>query len=111
VQIEARLASNSEVLIINKSDDKTPLLYSPSSNPTQQQSLNMEIKIPDNLHLQIRKIRNIEVWRSDLIPLMMDGVKIQSVAVNAYGAVLQEGTGSGSRVPGILGGVRGPGSI
>jgi hypothetical protein len=53
----------------------------------------MEIEIPDNLHLQIRKIRNIEVWRSDLIPLMMDGVKIQSVAVNAYGAVLQESAG------------------
>lgn len=55
----------------------------------------MDIKIPDNLHLQVRKIRNIEVWRSDLIPLMKDGVKIHSVAVNAYGAALQESAGVG----------------
>ena len=41
----------------------------------------MDIKIPDNLHLQVRKIQNIEVWRSDLIPLTKDGVKIHSVAM------------------------------
>ena len=55
----------------------------------------MDIKIPDNLHLQVRKIWNIEVWRSDLIPFMKDGIKIHSVAVNAYGAVLQESAGVG----------------
>ena len=55
----------------------------------------MDIKIPDNLHLQVRKIRNIEVWKSDLIPLMEDGIKIQSVAINAYGAALQESAGVG----------------
>ena len=35
------------------------------------------------------------MWRSDLIPLMEDGVKIQSVAVNAYSAALQESAGVG----------------
>jgi hypothetical protein len=38
-------------------------------------------------------MQNIEMWKSDLISLMEDGVKIQSVAVNAYGAALQENAG------------------
>jgi hypothetical protein len=54
---------------------------------------NMEIDIPDNLHLQVRKIRNIEVWRSDLLPLMMERTKIPSTAINAYGASLQQSAG------------------
>ena len=35
------------------------------------------------------------MWRSDLIPLMEDGIKIQSVAVNVYCAALQKSAGVG----------------
>ena len=47
----------------------------------------MNINIPLNLHLQVRKIRNIKVWKSDLLPLIVGEKKIPSVPINAYGAV------------------------
>jgi hypothetical protein len=52
----------------------------------------MNINIPLNLHLQVRKIRNIEVWKSDLLPLIVGEKKIPSVPINAYGALLQDST-------------------
>jgi hypothetical protein len=56
----------------------------------------MEIDIPDSLHLQVCKIRDIEVWKSDLLPLMMhDGCHKNSEHYN-YGAILQENAGGDS---------------
>jgi len=40
--------------------------------------------------LQIRKIRNIEIWRSDLLSLINGRQKIPSTPINAFGAQLQE---------------------
>ena len=50
----------------------------------------MDIIIPPDLHLQVRKIRNIEVWKSDLLPLIVGGEKIPSTPINAYCALLQD---------------------
>lgn len=49
----------------------------------------MDLDVPLDLHLQVRKIRNIEVWKSDLLPLIVGGKKIPSTPINAYGALLQ----------------------
>lgn len=49
----------------------------------------MDVDIPINLHLEIRKIRNIEIWRSDLLPLIEGNKKIPSAPINAYGAQMQ----------------------
>jgi hypothetical protein len=46
--------------------------------------------VPPDLHLQVRKIRNIEIWRSDLLPLIVGNKKIPSTPINAFGAQLQE---------------------
>lgn len=37
----------------------------------------------------IRKVRNIEIWPSDLLPLEISGSKIPSTALNAYCAQFQ----------------------
>ena len=50
----------------------------------------MNVEIPPDLHLQVHKIWNIEVWRSDLLPLIIGGQKIPSIPINALGAQLQE---------------------
>lgn len=50
----------------------------------------MDIKLPEDLHLQVCKIRNIEVWHSDILPLHESGVKIPSTALDAYGAQFQQ---------------------
>jgi hypothetical protein len=50
----------------------------------------MDCNIPLNLHLQIRKIRNIEVWKSDLLPLIIGGQKLPSTPIDAFRAQLQE---------------------
>ena len=50
----------------------------------------MDIIVPPDLHLQVRKIRNIEVWKSDLLPLIVGGEKIPSTPINAYCALLQD---------------------
>jgi hypothetical protein len=50
----------------------------------------MNVEIPPDLHFQDRKIQNIEVWRSDLLPLIIGGQKIPSIPINAFGAQLQE---------------------
>ena len=42
------------------------------------------IALPPDLHLEIRKIRNIEVWRSDLLPLITGKAKIPSTPINAF---------------------------
>ena len=49
----------------------------------------MNIALPPDLLLEIRKIRNIEVWRSDLSPLITGKAKIPSTPINAFGAQLQ----------------------
>lgn len=48
------------------------------------------INIPPDLHLQERKIRNIELFKSDLLPLIYENKKIPSIPINAFGARLQE---------------------
>jgi hypothetical protein len=50
----------------------------------------MDSNIPPDLHLQVRKIRNIEVWKCDLLPLINGQQKIPSTPINAFGAQLQE---------------------
>ena len=50
----------------------------------------MDVDIPPDLHLQVRKIRNIEVWKSDLLPLIIGGRKIPSTPIDAFGAQLQQ---------------------
>jgi hypothetical protein len=52
----------------------------------------VNMNIPLNLHLQVRKIRDIEVRKSDLLPLIVGEKKIPSVPINAYGALLQDST-------------------
>jgi hypothetical protein len=49
----------------------------------------MSIDLPPDLHLQVRKIRNIEVFRSNLLPLIVGQQKLQSTPINAFGAQLQ----------------------
>ena len=49
-----------------------------------------DIIIPPDLHLQVWKIRNIEVWKSDLLPLIVGGEKIPGTPINAYCALLQD---------------------
>jgi hypothetical protein len=51
---------------------------------------NMDSNLPLDLHLQVRKIQNIEVWKSDLLPLINGQQKIPSTPINAFGAQLQE---------------------
>jgi hypothetical protein len=53
-------------------------------------NINMEVNIPEDLHLQVRKIRNIEVWSSDLTSLISGEKKIPCTPINAFGAQLQE---------------------
>lgn len=50
----------------------------------------MNSNIPLDLHLQVRKIRNIEVWKSDLLSLINGREKLPSTPINAFGAQLQE---------------------
>jgi hypothetical protein len=47
---------------------------------------------PSNLHLQVRKICNIEVWKSNLLPLIVGEQKLPSTPIDAYGALHQEST-------------------
>jgi hypothetical protein len=49
----------------------------------------MSIYLPPDLHLQVRKIRNIEVFRSDLLPLIVGQQKLPSTPINVFGAQLQ----------------------
>jgi hypothetical protein len=42
----------------------------------------MGINLPQDLHLQIRKIQNIEVWRSDLLPFIDGNQKLPSTLIN-----------------------------
>ena len=44
-----------------------------------------DLNLPSDIHLQIRKIRNIEVGKSDLLPLILGNKKIPSTPINAYG--------------------------
>ena len=53
------------------------------------QNLMMNIELPPDLHLEVRKIQNIEIW-SDLLPLIAGRQKIPSIPLNAYGAQLQD---------------------
>ena len=57
---------------------------------SKQLSCMMAVDLPQDLHLQIRKIRNIEVWRSDLLPLIDGNKKLLSTLINAFGAQLQD---------------------
>ena len=50
----------------------------------------MNVNLPSDLHLQVRKIQNIEVWWSDLLPLILGRQKIPSTPINAFGAQLQD---------------------
>src|SRR5882762_7058236 len=50
----------------------------------------MNVNLPPDLHLEVRRIRNIEVWRSDLLPLIVGRQKIPSIPINAFGAQLQD---------------------
>lgn len=50
----------------------------------------MDVDLPADLHLQVRKIRNIEIWRSDLLPFIESRRKIPSGPINAYGARVQQ---------------------
>lgn len=47
-------------------------MYPENSGPSQSGAhlSGMNLELPVDLHLQIRKIRDIEVWRSDLLPLI-----------------------------------------
>jgi hypothetical protein len=49
----------------------------------------MDVNIPQDSHLQIRKIRHIEIWSSDLASLISGEKKILSTPINAFGAQLQ----------------------
>ena len=49
-----------------------------------------ELNLPLDIHLQIRKIWNIEVGKSDFLPLILGDKKIPSMPINAYSAYLQE---------------------
>ena len=49
-----------------------------------------ELNLPLDIHLQICKIRNIEVGKSDLLPLILGDKKIPRTPINAYGTYLQE---------------------
>ena len=50
----------------------------------------MNVNLLPDLHLEVRRIRNIEVWRSDLLPLIVGRQKIPSIPINAFGAQLQD---------------------
>jgi len=50
----------------------------------------MNVDLPPDLHLQVRKIQNIEVWWSDLLPLILGRQKFPSTPINAFGAQLQD---------------------
>ena len=50
----------------------------------------MKVDIPPDLHLQVRQIRNIQLWKSDLLPLIVGKQKIPSVPINAFCAYLQQ---------------------
>ena len=50
----------------------------------------MNVNLPLDLHLQVHKIRNIEVWRSDLLLLILGRQKIPSTPINAFGVQLQD---------------------
>ena len=50
----------------------------------------MNVNLPSDLHLQVRKIRNIEVWWSDLLPLILGRQQIPSTPINAFGVQLQD---------------------
>ena len=50
----------------------------------------MDSNIPPDLHLQVRKIRNIEVWKCNLLPLINGQQKIPGTPINVFGAQLQE---------------------
>ena len=50
----------------------------------------MDVDIPSNLRLQVRQIRNIDIWENDLLPLIVHETKIPSTPINAYGAHLQD---------------------
>lgn len=70
-----------------------------------------ELNLPPDIHLQTRKIRNIEVGKSDLLPLILGKKKIPSTPINAYGALLQECEGGtsdfiifSSWLPALIGG-------
>ena len=49
-----------------------------------------ELNLPSDIHLQIHKIWNIEVGKSDLLPLILGDKKIPSTPINAYSVYLQE---------------------
>ena len=51
----------------------------------------MDADLPPDLDLQVRKIRNIEVWKSDLLPLIVGKQKIPSTPINVFGAQLDLG--------------------
>ena len=50
----------------------------------------MNIKLLPDLHLEVRKIQNIEIWRRDLLLLITGRQKISSIPINVYGAQLQD---------------------
>ena len=50
----------------------------------------MKVDIPPDLHLQVHQIRNIQLWKSDLLPLIAGKQKIPNVPINAFGAYLQQ---------------------
>ena len=49
-----------------------------------------ELNLPLDIHLQIHKIWNIEVGKSNLLPLILGDKKIPSTPINAYSVYLQE---------------------
>ena len=49
-----------------------------------------ELNLPLDIHLQIHKIWNIEVGKSNLLPLILGDKKIPSTPINAYSMYLQE---------------------
>lgn len=50
----------------------------------------MSVQLLKNLAREVRQIRDIEIWHSDLLPLINTGTKIPSSALNAYTAQFQQ---------------------
>ena len=50
----------------------------------------MKVDILPDLHLQVHQTRNIQLWRSDLLLLIVGKQKIPNVPINAFGAYLQQ---------------------
>ncbi|KAG2045720.1 hypothetical protein BDR06DRAFT_965588 [Suillus hirtellus] len=48
------------------------------------------MSLGENLHREVRSVRNIEVHYCDLFPLLNPGRKLPSPILNAFGAIIQD---------------------